>query len=159
MNKAYLLIGGNMGSRSAYLQRAIELINDLAGTVINQSSIYETAAWGNTDQPSFLNQALEIQTGYTAGGLMKRLLLIEEKMGRKRHEKYGPRVIDIDILFFNDGILNTKIVTIPHPQLHKRKFALKPLAEIAPDLIHPVFNKTVSRLLKECDDPLPVNKI
>jgi len=159
MNKVYLLIGGNMGSRQGYLEQATQLINAKAGNVVKESSIYETAAWGNTDQPSFLNRALEIHTRCQPDELMNILLSIEEEMGRKRMEKYGPRIIDIDILFFNDDIVDSPLVTIPHPQVHNRRFALEPMNEIAPGLVHPKFHKTISQLLIECPDPLPVNKI
>jgi len=159
MNKAYLLIGGNIGDRNKNLKEAIDFIANECGSVIRSSSIYETAAWGKTDQPDFLNQCLAIQTSLTAPNLMKQILGIEEKMGRKRKEKNDPRIIDIDILFFNDEILHTEFLTLPHPQIQNRRFALVPLKEIAPKLIHPVFKKSITRLLEECPDKLEVKKI
>jgi len=159
MNKAYLLIGGNLGDRNKNLNEAIEHIARKCGVIIKQSSLYDTAAWGKTDQSAFLNQALVLQTELTPAELMKKLLGIEKKMGRQRKEKNDPRIIDIDILFFDDEILDTKLLTLPHPQIQNRRFALVPLMEIAADLIHPIFKKTISTLLKECPDKLEVKKL
>ncbi|ULQ57338.1 2-amino-4-hydroxy-6-hydroxymethyldihydropteridine diphosphokinase [Flavihumibacter rivuli] len=159
MDTAYLLIGGNIGNREEYLQQARTLINELAGEVRKTSSIYETAAWGMTDQNAFLNQVLEIATPYNAHHLMDRLLLIEEKMGRKRSIKFGPRTIDIDILLFGNEVHNTSHTRIPHPELPNRRFALIPLAELAGDLEHPVLHKSINELLDACPDQLAVNKI
>jgi len=159
MNKAYLLIGGNLGDRNKNLNEAIDRIARECGKIIKQSSLYETAAWGKTDQSAFLNQALVLQTELSPVELMKKLLGIEEKMGRQRKEKNDPRIIDIDILFFEDKILDTEFLTLPHPQIQNRRFALVPLNEIAADLIHPIFKKTISTLLKECPDKLEVKKL
>ena len=159
MHTAYLLMGGNIGNREEYLQQASQLISQLAGRVEKSSSIYETAAWGNTNQSAFLNQAIEINTPLTASELMTTLLLIEEKMGRKRLDKYGPRVIDIDILLFDQEVHATPHVRIPHPELPNRRFALEPLHELAPMLMHPILHQTVRELLTNCEDPLPVTKL
>jgi 2-amino-4-hydroxy-6-hydroxymethyldihydropteridine diphosphokinase len=159
MNKAYLLTGGNTGNRHGYLQQAVELIGQSCGKVVKKSSLYETAPWGNTDQPAFFNQALLLFTTMTSTLLMEELLAIEEKMGRRRLEKYGPRIIDIDILLFNDEVIHSSFLIIPHPELNNRRFALTSLAEIAPRLQHPVLHKTVRQLLKECPDDLAVKKI
>ena len=159
MNKAYLLTGGNLGNRLNNLEEARKLIEQRCGKIVQQSSIYETAAWGFKDQPDFYNQALGIETKLSPQALMKTILIIEEKMGRKREIKMGPRTIDIDILLFNNEIIHQSHVTIPHERLHERRFALMPLAEIAPDLIHPVLKKTIQQLLLECTDTLNVNKI
>jgi 2-amino-4-hydroxy-6-hydroxymethyldihydropteridine diphosphokinase len=158
MNTAYLLIGGNLGERKENLQSAQVLIVQLSGPVVTTSAIYETAAWGNTNQPSFLNQVLEIKTSLTARQLMRTILKIEKMMGRVRKEKLGPRTIDIDILFFNNEIYDLRFLKIPHPELQNRRFALQPLAEIVPDMIHPVLKKTIAQLLKECPDTLEVKK-
>jgi len=159
MQSAYLLIGGNLGNIEQNLQTAIDLINKQCGIVINKSSIYKTAAWGLANQPDFLNQVLVLNTSLTAQNLMHELLLIEEKMGRVRSIKMGPRIIDIDILLFDDLILNTEILTVPHTALPQRKFALIPLAEVAGNIIHPVEKKSIQHLLLNCKDTLDVHKI
>ncbi len=158
-NLAYLLIGGNIGDRKATFNKATELLNLECGVISRQSSLYETAAWGKTDQPAFLNQAVEIKTALTARQLMRKILKVEKRMGRIRHEKYGPRIIDIDILLFNNEIHNYKLLTLPHPEMQNRRFALLPLAEIAPELQHPVLKKTIAALLAACRDPLAVRKV
>lgn len=159
MNKVFLLIGGNIGDRLQNLNQAITGLSATCGPVIQQSAVYETAAWGNTDQAAFLNQALVLSTSLTAQELIGTILSIEEKMGRRRMEKFGPRVIDIDILFFNDEIMDEPNLTIPHPQLQNRRFVLVPLHEIAPALVHPVLHKTIEQLLAECPDELEVRKV
>jgi 2-amino-4-hydroxy-6-hydroxymethyldihydropteridine diphosphokinase len=158
MNKAYLLTGGNMGNRVANLDRARELISARAGRLLAVSSLYETSAWGNVPQPDFLNQVLLCETPLSAEDLLAVIMEIEQEMGRYRQQKYGPRVIDIDILFFNEEIMHTDTLTIPHPRLHLRNFTLEPLHEVAPHLVHPIFGKTVARLLAESPDTLDVKK-
>jgi|SRR5436189_2523210 len=158
MNKAFLLIGGNMGDREENFETAKSLIQQYCGNVVHSSALYQTAAWGKTDQPAFLNQALEIETGLTAEQLMQQILAIEKMMGRERKEKYGPRIIDIDVLLFNDEQHDSPFLRIPHPEMQNRLFALIPLAEIAPNLQHPVFKKSISQLLRETPDKLEVKK-
>jgi len=158
MNIAYLLIGGNLGNREEYLQTAEELILKHCGTLLKKSAVYETAAWGNTNQPAFLNQVLMIKTELNARQLIRRILKIEKSMGRIRQEKGGPRLIDIDILFYNKEIFNLRFLTIPHPEIQNRRFVLQPLADIEPELVHPILKKTISDLLLQCIDKLPVNK-
>jgi 2-amino-4-hydroxy-6-hydroxymethyldihydropteridine diphosphokinase len=157
MNNVYLLTGGNLGDRKANLLQASNLIEQSAGCLVARSGIYETAAWGMTDQDAFLNQVLLIQTPLVSHKLLQTLLSIEEQMGRKRGAKFGPRVIDIDILFYNNEIIKSIDLTVPHPEIQNRRFVLVPLNEIAFSLIHPVFNKTINQLLVECKDPLKVN--
>ncbi len=158
MNKAYLLIGGNMGNLQQNLGRAVDLLSAL-GTVTARSGLYETEAWGMTDQPAFLNQALLLETTLTARKLLQAVLSIEEEMGRKRAERYGPRIIDIDILFYNQEIIAEEGLSIPHPEVQNRRFALEPLQEIAPGLKHPVLKKNIAQLVKECPDKLEVKKL
>ncbi|MBO9659507.1 MAG: 2-amino-4-hydroxy-6-hydroxymethyldihydropteridine diphosphokinase [Chitinophagaceae bacterium] len=159
MNKAYLLTGGNLGDRAGNLLQAMKLIEVNCGTVTKSSAMYETAAWGYSDQPGFLNQALLLETSLGAAELMTHLLEIEKEIGRIRLEKYGPRAIDIDILLFNDEIYDEPHIRIPHPQLPNRRFALTPLAEIAGQIIHPVLLETIEQLLANCPDPLKVKRI
>ncbi|HET6996116.1 MAG TPA: 2-amino-4-hydroxy-6-hydroxymethyldihydropteridine diphosphokinase [Chitinophagaceae bacterium] len=158
MNRAYLLTGTNMGERERNLETAREWIETECGRIDHLSSLYETAAWGKTEQPAFLNQALEIQTSLNAAQLIRHILKIEKKMGRVREEKYGPRLIDIDIIFFDSEIITTSFLKVPHPEMQNRRFVLVPLNEIAPDFIHPILKKTVKELLHDCPDPLPVKK-
>jgi len=158
MNEVYLLTGGNIGDRLKYLSDAKAEISKRCGTILQESSVYETAAWGNEEQEAFLNQVLKVQTEQTPGQVLHSVLQIEEDLGRKRSLKYGPRTIDIDILFFNEEVVQQPGLTIPHPQIQNRRFVLVPLGEIAPEKIHPVLNKAISQLLSECPDPLTVNK-
>jgi 2-amino-4-hydroxy-6-hydroxymethyldihydropteridine diphosphokinase len=158
MNKAFLLLGGNIGDREKNFETARNLIKKTCGSITRQSSLYETEAWGKNDQPAFLNQAIEIETALEAKELMEQILKIEKSMGRERKEKYGPRLIDLDILLFNQEQRDDIFLTIPHPQMQNRRFALVPLAEIAPGLQHPVLKKTIGELLKECPDKLEVKK-
>jgi 2-amino-4-hydroxy-6-hydroxymethyldihydropteridine diphosphokinase len=158
MNTSYLLTGSNMGDREQYLAMARERIEAVCGKIGKASSLYETAAWGKTDQPAFLNQSLKIETSLDAKQLIHSVLEVEKELGRARKEKYGPRVIDIDILLFNNEILASPSLNIPHPEMQNRRFALVPLAEIAPNILHPVLKKTIAELLKNCPDTLPVKK-
>jgi len=159
MHTAYLLIGGNIGDRHFNLQDAARMIEEYCGDIISISSIYETAAWGFTDQPAFLNQVLVLNTELEPEELMHQLLTAEVKLGRVREQKMGPRTIDIDILLIDDLILQTEHLTVPHPFLHQRRFALTPLAEVAPTRKHPILLKTISELLTDCPDTLAVTKI
>jgi 2-amino-4-hydroxy-6-hydroxymethyldihydropteridine diphosphokinase len=159
MNYAYLSTGGNMGRRKEQLALAAQLLEERCGTIIDRSALYETEPWGKPDQELFLNQALILETSLTARELMNEIIAIEIQMGRNRAEKYGPRVIDIDILLFNHEIINEPGLCIPHTELYKRRFVLVPLNEIAPAYIHPVFYKTVQQLLEECPDRLTVKKL
>lgn len=156
---SYLLLGGNIGDRVQNLAEASKLLAERSGTVIKESSVYETAAWGKTNQQDFLNQVLAIETTLCPQQLIAAILSIEELMGRKRKNRYDPRIIDIDILLYGNEVIISPNLVIPHPQMAFRRFALVPLAEIAPEINHPVLFKTISELLMECEDQLDVKKI
>jgi len=160
MNNVYLLLGSNLGNRQENLEKALQQISRQAGPIVTASSVYETAPWGNENQGSFYNQVIEVHTTLAPHALLVNLLVIESLLGRIRgKEKYGPRLIDIDVLFYNDLVINTPELTLPHPYLHTRRFVLVPLNEIKPDLVHPVFQKTLSQLLAECPDTLNVQRV
>lgn len=149
----YLLLGTNMGNRGSNLAFAMEKISGL-GTIVTSSSIYESAAWGKEDQPTFYNQVCLLETKLTPHQVLEEILNIEKALGRLRDEKWGARVIDLDILFFDDLVMNEPALEIPHPQIPNRRFTLQPLNEIAPRLVHPVLKHDISTLLKVCKDPL-----
>ena len=159
MNKVFIITGGNIGDRKKNLETAEEMIGEGIGSIIQTSKIYETDAWGINDQPSFYNQVLIVETNFSAAEVIKKILKIEEEMGRVRTIKNAARNIDIDILFFNDDIVNEQNLTIPHPQIANRRFVLMPLNEIDSTKNHPVYNKSVSQLLAECKDELKVTPL
>jgi 2-amino-4-hydroxy-6-hydroxymethyldihydropteridine diphosphokinase len=155
---AYLIIGSNLDNREENLNKAIQSIEENCGIITEKSAIYESAPWGNTKQPAFLNQALTLRTDMSAKKLMKQVLHIERLMGRIRTVKMGPRLIDIDIALMDEEIVHSDGLILPHPHLQDRKFVLLPLSEIAPKAFHPIFNKTIAQMLKECEDVLDVKK-
>jgi 2-amino-4-hydroxy-6-hydroxymethyldihydropteridine diphosphokinase len=155
-NTAYLLTGSNMGDREAHLNQAKALIEKHIGTVKETSRLYETQAWGKTDQPNFYNQAIAVETTQFPQQVLKNILKIEQEMGRIRTEKWEERVIDIDILLFNEEIIEDDNLKIPHPHLHERNFALVPLMEVAGEVMHPVLNLPVEEVYFECRDTLDV---
>ena len=157
MALAYLLLGSNMGQSKALLANAADRIQQLIGPIQVQSSIYKSDAWGIEDQDPFLNQVLLVETPLSASNLLQSLLKIEQQMGRIRSVKWGARIIDIDILFYDNEQIQDDNLIIPHPALAERRFTLIPLNEIAPDFLHPVLNKTIVSLLLTCTDPLTVN--
>jgi 2-amino-4-hydroxy-6-hydroxymethyldihydropteridine diphosphokinase len=158
--KVYLLLGSNLGDREQLIEDAIKQIANEIGEVFIRSSVYETEAWGNEDQPSFLNIALGAKTRLTPIEVLNKALEIELELGRVRHEKWGSRLIDIDLIFYDDIVVDMGAeLQIPHPQMQYRKFVLEPLAEIAPDYIHPVLKMTVREVLERLRDNLSVSKI
>jgi len=158
LHESFILLGSNMGDRSLLLKEARMQIAKKAGTILQTSGIYETAAWGKESQPSFLNQVLLIETPLHPEQLMQTLLSIEIEMGRVREEKMGPRTIDLDILFYDELVHNSDTLIVPHPLLQFRRFVLLPLSEINPSKIHPLLMQTVEQLLANCNDPLKVEK-
>ncbi|MBN2275824.1 MAG: 2-amino-4-hydroxy-6-hydroxymethyldihydropteridine diphosphokinase [Bacteroidales bacterium] len=150
---AYILFGSNLGDRFAQISKATDLVVKRAGQPVAASSVYETEPWGFTHQIPFLNKAMSILTHERPGDLMKILLSVEKEMGRVRKDTgYNARNIDIDLLLYGMGIIYRKGLVIPHPRLCERRFALVPLAEIAPEVRHPVMNKSIRQLLEECAD-------
>jgi 2-amino-4-hydroxy-6-hydroxymethyldihydropteridine diphosphokinase len=153
----FISLGSNLGAREQNLRKAIELIGQLRETtLIRESKMYSTAAWGKTDQPDFINMVIEINSSLTPETLMEMLLALEEKMGRIRNDHWGPRLIDMDILFYGGEIQSTLTLTIPHPEVQNRNFVLVPLNELAPAFIHPVLKKNIAQLTEACTDELPV---
>jgi 2-amino-4-hydroxy-6-hydroxymethyldihydropteridine diphosphokinase len=157
MNRAVILLGTNTGHLMENLDSARNKINEHCGRIEKSSLIYETEPWGKTDQDYFLNQVIEIETRFDAEELLHLLLNVESEMGRQRNEKWEPRVIDLDILYFNNDVFRKEGLKIPHPHLHERRFTLVPLAEILPGFIHPVLGKTSLDMLREVSDDSRVN--
>ncbi len=157
---AYLLLGGNLGDREGNLKKAIELLDQNIGRVISVSSLYETAAWGKTDQPAFLNQAVALETDLSALEVLDHALNIEQELGRVRKDKWGERLIDIDLILFGNEVINIPDkLQVPHPHMQNRRFVMEPLAEIAPDVVHPVFGDTILTISKNMEDPLEVKRL
>ena len=158
MFNAFIGIGSNIGNRTENCLEAIELVSNF--TVIKSvSSFYETEPVGNEDQPKFINAVAKVSTLLSPLNLLNSLKSIENQMGRERAERWGPRTIDLDILFYEDFILESQELTIPHKHLHRRRFVLEPLCEIEPRLEHPVLKQTVSKLLKNLDDTRKVTMV
>ncbi|MBC8398442.1 MAG: 2-amino-4-hydroxy-6-hydroxymethyldihydropteridine diphosphokinase [Flavobacteriales bacterium] len=152
MSKVYFSIGSNKGNRSQLINEAIDKIDISIGKVEQKSSIYETQSWGFKSN-NFFNVCLLIESSLSVESIFNKILKIEKDMGRlKSGNKYSDRCIDIDILFVEDIIVNSKNLIIPHPRLHLRKFVLTPMLDLAPDLIHPILNKSIKQLELECDD-------
>jgi len=159
MKRVFLGLGSNLGDREENLQEAKVRIGESIGQVVSASSVYETEPWGFESDREFLNMVLCAETYLSPSGLLGRILMIESQLGRIRSEKkFTSRNIDIDILLYDNDIVNEEALQIPHPQMHERRFVLIPLCEIAPDLIHPVLKKSSQTLLKECKDNCKVVK-
>jgi len=159
MHEVFLLLGSNLGDRQLFLKQAIEHIESEIAPVSKVSSVYETQSWGKTDLPDYLNQVIVLATDLSPQIILHRILNIEHKLGREREEKWGSRTIDIDILFYGDQIINEPGLHIPHQELQKRRFTLEPLAEIAPEWLHPILQKNILQLKSELIDELNVKKI
>lgn len=155
MKRVFLHTGSNQGDRLRNLKQAASALEETVGPLLQSSRIFETAAWGVRDQPDFLNQALELETALDPIGLLNTVLEIELEMGRVRIQKWGQRLIDIDILYYDDIIWESDQLTLPHPHLQERNFVLAPLLDIAPDLVHPRLKKTTRELKGLCNDALP----
>ena len=155
---AYIALGSNLNNPAKQVQNAVRLIRDIPDTaVIAESSLYHSKPQGPPDQPDYVNQVIAVETALTAHALLYALQDIEKTMGRVRTVRWGPRIIDIDILLMKEVIYKSELLTVPHPQMHKRRFTLVPLAQIAPDALHPVFQVTIKDLLSICKDTLEVN--
>jgi 2-amino-4-hydroxy-6-hydroxymethyldihydropteridine diphosphokinase len=159
MHKAYLLLGSNIGDSKKNIAIAKKEIEKQIGKILRSSSVYATAAWGNKDQPDFLNQIIVITTAYEPPYVLQLILSIEKKMGRIRTQKNAPRTIDIDILFFDKLIINEANLVIPHPLIGERNFVLVPMNQLSPQFIHPNYHKTIHEMLLKCTDRLSVKKI
>lgn len=156
----YLLLGSNLGDREGLIIDALERIQQEIGELVSKSSRYETAAWGKEDQPSFLNIAVGVATKLSPLEVLDKALAIELELGRVRKEKWGARLIDIDVILYGNEIVDeADKLQIPHPRMQERRFVLEPLAEIAGKLIHPVFQRSIAEILAELNDNLTVSKI
>lgn len=150
MSNVYLSLGSNIGDRKKFLLNAIDALKAGVG-VSDVSSFYETEPWGNERQSNFINACVKVETDLSPPKLLRFIKSIESELGRSQSEKWGPREIDIDILFYGDEIISSGGVEIPHPHMAGRAFVLVPLAEIAPQFVHPVLKKTISELAETID--------
>jgi len=156
---AYLLLGSNLGDRAARLAQARADLAATTGRVMAASALYETAAWGVEDQPAFLNQVLAIETELDGPTLLAACQAAEQQQGRERRVRWGARTLDVDILLFGQEIIATPNLTVPHPALPARRFALVPLVELTPQLVHPQLHRTITELLAACPDELAVTRV
>jgi len=160
MIRLYVLLGGNLGDKQKVFTETRARLSKVVGNITAQSAVYETEPWGFESSDLFWNQVLEISTSLSPEEVLWQTQQTELELGRiRKHNQYDSRIIDIDILFYGDQVINQRNLVIPHPRIHERKFALIPLCEIAPDLVHPGFQKSIKELLDECTDQLNVRKI
>jgi 2-amino-4-hydroxy-6-hydroxymethyldihydropteridine diphosphokinase len=160
MARILLLSGSNLGNRAQNLANAKEKLAGINVNVLKFSGIYETEPWGDIPQDSFYNQAILAETSLKPAELMLKILALEYSLGRIRgSEQYAPRTIDLDVIFYDDRVLNLPEIVVPHPRMHLRRFVLQPASEIVPEWEHPVFHKTIACLLEECPDTGAVNRI
>lgn len=158
-NSVFISLGGNLGNTREIFKNVYAEIEKKVGPILKKSSIYKTAAWGPIPQPDFLNQVILLSTERMPENVMSILLGIEKSLGRIREERWGPRVIDLDILFYEDQIHSSAHLQVPHPEIANRKFVLIPLVEIAAEKIHPMSQKTMSELLAETADTSDVSRL
>lgn len=158
-NRCFISLGSNQGDRGYYFKEAIKYLKKELGIIKNKSNIYETKAWGFENQPDFWNQILEVKTNKTPFEILDIILNIENKLGRTRTKKWSIRNIDIDLLFYNKLIINDLKLKVPHKHFHERNFVLIPMMEIAPDFVHPIFNKPIKKLVKDSKDKLKIKLI
>lgn len=158
-NTTYLLLGSNEGDRMGWLQQAVKALSRDCGIIDRTSSVYQTAAWGITDQPAFLNMVVQLSTLLQPLQLLAAINDIENQLGRQRSLKWGQRTLDIDILLYNYDLIDLPTLTVPHPFMQDRRFTLVPLCEIAAGYIHPKLHMTVAGLLSVCPDKLEVEKV
>lgn len=156
VHPVYLLLGANLGNREENLQLAHRELQGPDLEITRQSGVYQTAPWGDPNQPAFLNQVLELRTSFSPDSLLRRCQQIEALAGPPKSTKWGARYLDIDILFYDEEVIEHPNLKVPHPELHRRKFTLVPLAEIAPDFIHPTLHQSIRALLNQLSDPLEV---
>jgi len=160
MSKVFLGIGTNLGDRERNLEVAIEKIGEHIGNILQTSSVYETPPWGLEAENDFLNMVVSVETSHSPAEIIKNIAVIESMMGRERNQdRYSSRIIDIDILLYDDLVITEKGLKIPHRLMHERKFVLVPFCELAPDLIHPILKKPMRVLLEECRDRSKILKL
>lgn len=159
MEGIYLLLGTNLGDKKANLNKALLEIASRIGKIKEQSSVYETDAWGKTDQAAFLNMVVSVDTSLNPLQVLEHINLIEQALGRVRVEKWRERIIDIDLLYYGNMVIDLPHLKVPHPEIAHRRFTLVPLNEIASEFLHPIFHKTQNQLLDACQDPLAVRNV
>lgn len=152
MAVVYIGIGSNLGDKKANCLRSLKKLSAAGVVIRKESALYETMPWGLEEQPGFMNMTAEAETGLPPEKLLGVLKEIEREMGREESVRWGPRLIDLDLLFYDDKIIESETLTVPHRHLHERKFVLLPLSEIAPDLIHPVFKRSIKELKEILDN-------
>ena len=155
----FLSLGGNLGNTQEIFERCYPMIENKVGAILEQSSLYRTAAWGLTDQADFINQVILLETNLLPEDILTEIQAIEKELGRERTITWGPRTLDLDILFIDQHIIQTTDLRVPHPHIQDRKFILIPLQEIAGEYMHPVFKKTMIQLLQETNDTTAVTLI
>ncbi|MBX2965911.1 MAG: 2-amino-4-hydroxy-6-hydroxymethyldihydropteridine diphosphokinase [Cyclobacteriaceae bacterium] len=159
MANVFFLLGSNLGDKNRWLAGARQQISRHIGSIVTASSVYKTAAWGNESQDDFYNQVIEVKTTQKPREVLQMIQKIEIQAGRKRIEKWGARTLDIDILFWDDNVISSQDLQVPHPGIPHRRFTLIPLEEIAPDMVHPTLQKSIRQLLVDCKDGLMVERL